>query len=973
MRIIISAKSKVNLTVTPSLPIYFEEKIYKGEKGDKGDTGATGSQGLKGDTGAGIAVGGTAGQILSKIDSTDFNTQWINNFVLPSLTSGSVLFSNGTTVAQNNANFFWNNANNRLGIGTTTPSYALHVNGVTGATTFTIPSYNSQLNQNYLMLYGGYGAGIQGTYNNPTGGDLTFGTFINSIFNEKMRLLPSGNLGIGTTTPGNKLSIVGAATIGDDTIPILGANGGKFSILNGGGSGYYGLLGGVIGTGQAFLQVQRVDGTATPYNLLLQPNGGNIGVGTLSPGGTLDVAGALSNNKSFIRVTNTDTANYITIGAGIPTITNAGMNFTLDGISKMVISSAGNLGIGETSPLTTLDIRTSLNTTITPLSSVPNASTTVLIGNTGTNGVLAIGHNNTGKPWLQGRSRLAGAAAEDILINPLGGNVGIGTTTPTAKLDILDTVLAGSAALAGSVLNLAQTWNTTGVPTALLLNVTDTASNGSSKLFDFQVGGLSQLTLFKDGRLQMKSNTALNSAGNSVILRTNLQGGTGYNLDVASYNNFNTSSLAQGFANFSGNIFYPAGTGVFKGINVTYTINNPDVQTGTATGIFLNATETALNGMVHNLMDLQVGSVSKFRVTNSGTAILSGLYVNGLSNSFINSTSNGTLVLYNSGGTDFNRIQLGGTTNLFPAIKRNGSAIDFRLADDSGFSTISAGGGNFNGAISSSQGTGILSGVINAVSSVLTIVPAAGSANFRLFNTTYTINASGAQTGNTTGYFLNATETALNGMVHNLMDLQVGGVSKFKVGNTGLTTISTGAVIGGSTVVGYAGTMIYYSTQGSGTLKYSASGVWAFQDVFRLQVGGTTNLFPAIKRNGAGIDFRLADDSDYAGIIYKTLLDSPTVTAGAVTFDCNLADIFAITLVTGTPTAITLSNARAGSYVVNLKQPAGGSATVTWATTIVWAGGTVPTLTTTANYLDIVTLIYDGTTWRGTATLNFAS
>ena len=98
--------------------------------------------------GPGVPVGGTAGQILAKIDLTNYNTQWINNFALPTLTSGSVLFSNGTTLAQNNANFFWNNANNRLGIGTTTPSYALHVNGVTGATTFTIPSYNSQLNQN---------------------------------------------------------------------------------------------------------------------------------------------------------------------------------------------------------------------------------------------------------------------------------------------------------------------------------------------------------------------------------------------------------------------------------------------------------------------------------------------------------------------------------------------------------------------------------------------------------------------------------------------------------------------------------------------------------------------------------------------------------------------------------------------------------------------------------------------------------
>ena len=109
------------------------------------------------------------------------------------------------------------------------------------------------------------------------------------------------------------------------------------------------------------------------------------------------------------------------------------------------------------------------------------------------------------------------------------------------------------------------------------------------------------------------------------------------------------------------------------------------------------------------------------------------------------------------------------------------------------------------------------------------------------------------------------------------------------------------------------------------------------------------------------------------GALYKTLLQPYTVVSGAINFNCNIADMFSITLVNGTPTAVTLSNARTSSYVLYFKQPALGSATVTWATTIVWAGGSAPTLTTTANYVDIITLVYDGTTWRGTATLNFAS
>ena len=60
---------------------------------------------------------------LSSTDWTAFN----GKFNLPSLTSGSVLFSNGTTIAQDNANFFWDDTNNRLGIGTTTPTARLHV------------------------------------------------------------------------------------------------------------------------------------------------------------------------------------------------------------------------------------------------------------------------------------------------------------------------------------------------------------------------------------------------------------------------------------------------------------------------------------------------------------------------------------------------------------------------------------------------------------------------------------------------------------------------------------------------------------------------------------------------------------------------------------------------------------------------------------------------------------------------------
>jgi len=85
-------------------------------------------------TGGPITSSGTIGitQATTSTDgylsSTDWNT-FNSKFNLPTLTSGSILFSNGTTIAQKNSNFFWDNTNNRLGIGTNAPTDNLNVIG----------------------------------------------------------------------------------------------------------------------------------------------------------------------------------------------------------------------------------------------------------------------------------------------------------------------------------------------------------------------------------------------------------------------------------------------------------------------------------------------------------------------------------------------------------------------------------------------------------------------------------------------------------------------------------------------------------------------------------------------------------------------------------------------------------------------------------------------------------------------------
>ena len=58
----------------------------------------------------------------------------------------------------------------------------------------------------------------------------------------------------------------------------------------------------------------------------------------------------------------------------------------------------------------------------------------------------------------------------------------------------------------------------------------------------------------------------------------------------------------------------------------------------------------------------------------------------------------GLAVLGNGGNTDFSRLMLGGTTSAFPAIRRSGTTILFRLADDSNYTQVNLGsllyGGN---------------------------------------------------------------------------------------------------------------------------------------------------------------------------------------------------------------------------------------------------------------------------------------
>jgi hypothetical protein len=65
------------------------------------------------------------------------------------------------------------------------------------------------------------------------------------------------------------------------------------------------------------------------------------------------------------------------------------------------------------------------------------------------------------------------------------------------------------------------------------------------------------------------------------------------------------------------NVTRSSGTNTDSLLTWTYTINNTG-GTNTVTGLKINATETAVVGTTHNLLDLQVGASSRLRVSNAG-------------------------------------------------------------------------------------------------------------------------------------------------------------------------------------------------------------------------------------------------------------------------------------------------------------------------------------------------------------------
>lgn len=165
--------------------------------------------------------GGTWGTITGTItDQTDLVT-YIDAQIAADVplidygTQGSVLFldPNGR-IAEDNLNFFWDNTNNRLGIGTNTPGYTLHALQGNASMYFldnsNVPTFaiNRTASSGQVRFDLSFANSPKGGININTSGEVQFfaaaGGYYPTFYSnntERMRISSSGLMGIGTTSP----------------------------------------------------------------------------------------------------------------------------------------------------------------------------------------------------------------------------------------------------------------------------------------------------------------------------------------------------------------------------------------------------------------------------------------------------------------------------------------------------------------------------------------------------------------------------------------------------------------------------------------------------------------------------------------------------------------------------------------------------------------------------------------------------
>jgi len=335
-----------------------------------------------------------------------------------------------------------------LGIGTDSPSTLLHLASDNPIIRLEDTDGTDQYGQ---IKYNGTLFDIM-SRNGASDGVIRFGGHAGGNFTEYARFASSGNVGIGTTSPDNVLHVKHASTnvvakfeSGDNQVWIN---------LNDDGGGTYGaLLGHDSDAGHVF----AVADSSVSKKFVIDGSG-NVGIGTESPVAPLVVSNGGAAGMEFHpelvtdtnRLTNYDRTASAYMNYRVQALTH---QFYASASEAMRIDSSGNVGIGTTSPSEKLHVQNGSS----GFSSTYNARTQAIIESSNSTGtVLSIMAPSTGFSSVyfgdeaqefsgqisydhtSNNLRFAVNGSEKARFNYLG-DFGIGTTSPSAKLDVAGT------------------------------------------------------------------------------------------------------------------------------------------------------------------------------------------------------------------------------------------------------------------------------------------------------------------------------------------------------------------------------------------------------------------------------------------------------------------------------------------------------------------------------------------------------